>query len=124
MRSMLNSLSPSRNGDFAFQPYIRNELVRLICFRFLFSSVTHSQFEGRIPTELGKLKKLHSMDLHDNNLTGSVPREVCNLKLKELVVDCLGPKPEVQCDCCTVCCRGLPDFKCVDVKTGQEIQRQ
>ena len=100
--------------------------VTKVCDSFMLHilSAAHSQFEGRIPTELGKLKKLQSMDLHDNNLTGSVPREICNLKLKELVVDCLGPNPEVKCDCCTICCRGLPDFKCVDTKTGQEIQRQ
>jgi hypothetical protein len=83
-----------------------------------------NQFEGRIPTELGKLKKLKFLDLHDNNLTGRVPKEVCNLKLQDLIVDCLGPQPEVLCDCCTICCRGLPDFKCVDAKTGKEISTE
>lgn len=82
-----------------------------------------NQLEGTIPSALGKLKKLRSLDLHDNNLTGKVPREICALRhLTELIVDCLGPKPEVQCDCCTICCRGLPDFKCVDVKSGLEIR--
>jgi hypothetical protein len=52
---------------------------------------------------------------------GSVPKEICDLKLQELVVDCLGPKPEVTCTCCTKCCRGLPDPKCVDVATGKEV---
>jgi hypothetical protein len=81
-----------------------------------------NQLEGTIPSALGKLKKLKTLDLHDNNLTGKVPQEICNLRLKELVVDCLGPYPEVACDCCTMCCRGLPDFKCVDTATGQEIR--
>lgn len=85
-----------------------------------------NQLEGTVPSALGKIKGLQSLDLHDNNLTGSVPREICQLRknnvLKELIVDCLGPKPEVACDCCTICCRGLPDFKCVDVQTGLEIQ--
>lgn len=81
-----------------------------------------NQLEGTIPSALGKLKKLRSLDLHDNNLTGAVPKEICNLKLTDLVVDCLGPKPEVQCSCCTICCRGLPDFRCVEVKSGQYIQ--
>jgi hypothetical protein len=80
-----------------------------------------NQLEGTIPSSLGRLRKLSSLDLHDNNLVGSVPKEICALKLTELVVDCLGPKPEVACDCCTICCRGLPDFKCVHVKTGLEI---
>jgi Leucine-rich repeat (LRR) protein len=81
-----------------------------------------NQLEGTIPSALGKLKQLKFLDLHDNNLTGRVPDAVCALKLPELIVDCLGPRPEVTCDCCTICCRGLPDFKCVDVKTGLEIQ--
>jgi hypothetical protein len=84
-----------------------------------------NQLEGTIPSTLGLLKKLQMLDLHDNNLVGSVPPEVCALRkrhLKELIVDCLGPKVEVQCSCCTICCRGLPDFKCVDVKSGLEIQ--
>lgn len=76
---------------------------------------------GTIPTELGKLKKLKSLDFHDNNLVGKVPKEICDLNLEELIVDCLGPNPEVQCSCCTVCCRGLPDAKCVDVKTGKVL---
>lgn len=81
-----------------------------------------NQFEGTIPTELGKLKKLRFFDAHDNNLIGSVPQELCKLKLDELIVDCLGPRPEVKCNCCTVCCSGLPEFKCVDQKTGKEIK--
>jgi hypothetical protein len=80
-----------------------------------------NQFDGQLPSSIGKLKKLKYLDVHDNNLTGSVPKEICNLKLPDLIADCLGPKPEVKCDCCTICCRGLPDFKCVDVKTGNEI---
>ena len=92
-----------------------------------------NQLEGTIPTSIGLLKQLRSLDLHDNNLIGTVPIEICNLRkhhqLQELIVDCLpvGGKqqtPEVTCTCCTICCRGLPDFKCVDVKTGLEIQYQ
>ena len=85
-----------------------------------------NNFKGRIPTHLGKLRKLEFIDLHDNDLTGSVPSEICKLpKLKSLIADCLGPRAEVQCDCCTVCCKGQMDGtyerKCVDMKTGKEI---
>lgn len=69
----------------------------------------------------GKLKKLRKLDLHDNNLVGTMPREICALKLDVLATDCLGSRPEVRCDCCTICCQGLPDLKCVDVKTGKKV---
>lgn len=91
----------------------------------LLSQLYANNFYGSIPTELGQLKTLESLDVHDNDLTGRMPRQVCQLrkhKLKELVADCLGPNPEVQCDCCTVCCKGLPEMKCVDVATGREVR--
>lgn len=84
-----------------------------------------NQLTGRIPTELGLLRKLTYLDLHDNNLIGSVPAEICKLvqkkQLKDLIVDCYGSNPEVSCSCCTICCRGLPDFVCVDQKTGRQV---
>lgn len=86
-----------------------------------------NNFAGKIPTHLGKLKKLTYLDLHDNDLTGTVPSEICKLpKLTTLVADCLGPRAEVQCACCTICCKGQMDGtyyrKCVNMKTGKEIE--
>ena len=69
-----------------------------------------NNFAGKIPTHLGKLKKLTHLDLHDNELTGSMPSEICKLpKLETLVADCLGPRAEVECKCCTICCKGQMD---------------
>ena len=58
------------------------------------------------------------LDLHDNNFVGTMPNELCERKLDMLVADCHGPKPEVKCDCCHVCCQGMPEMICVDQKTG------
>lgn len=80
-----------------------------------------NQLEGRIPSELATLPKLRKLDLHDNNLVGTMPKEICDRKLPVLIADCLGALPEVRCDCCTVCCKGLPDMVCKDVKTGQKV---
>lgn len=81
--------------------------------------------EGKIPRHLGRLKHLKYLDLHDNDLTGDMPEEICALKLDELIADCLGPRAEIQCECCTICCKGQMDGtlvrKCVDVKTGKEV---
>lgn len=80
-----------------------------------------NQLSGRIPSELANLPKLQRLDLHDNNLVGTMPVEICRRNLPVLVADCLGSNPEVRCDCCTVCCRGLPDMICKDVKTGKKV---
>ncbi|CAB9505416.1 BRASSINOSTEROID INSENSITIVE 1-associated receptor kinase 1 [Seminavis robusta] len=80
-----------------------------------------NQLEGRIPSELAALPKLRKLDLHDNNLIGVMPKEICERKLPVLIADCLGAKPEVRCDCCTVCCHGLPRMICKDVKTGETV---
>lgn len=84
-----------------------------------------NNFYGTIPSVLGNLKKLREMDVHDNDLTGSMPREICQLRLTLLQADCLalqGHYPEVRCDCCTICCAGLPHMKCVDTQTKKEIK--
>lgn len=71
---------------------------------------------GAIPTQLGDLKNLKEFHINDNELVGRMPREICKMKLEHLVSDCLGARPEVPCECCTVCCQGLPDPKCKDMK--------
>lgn len=80
-----------------------------------------NQLDGKIPSELATLPRLRKLDLHDNNLVGTMPKEICKRKLPVLIADCLGPKPEVRCDCCTVCCAGLPKMTCQDVKTGETV---
>lgn len=69
-----------------------------------------------VPIHIGRL------DLHDNNLVGTMPREICERKLDRLVADCYGKNPEVKCDCCTHCCQGLPKMICVDMKTGKAVE--
>ncbi|GFH58474.1 hypothetical protein CTEN210_14950 [Chaetoceros tenuissimus] len=71
---------------------------------------------GPVPTGIGKLKKLKEFYINDNEVAGKMPKEVCDLKLQHLVSDCLGARPEVPCACCTVCCQGLPDPKCRDMR--------
>mmetsp|Transcript_35093 Transcript_35093/g.99862 ORF Transcript_35093/g.99862 Transcript_35093/m.99862 type:complete len:313 (-) Transcript_35093:55-993(-) len=80
-----------------------------------------NQLSGTIPKELAKLPNLRYLDVHDNNLVGTMPKEICDKKLDMLVADCYGKKPEVKCDCCHVCCEGLPSMICVDQKTGKMV---
>jgi hypothetical protein len=54
--------------------------------------------------------------VNDNEFKGKMPKEICNLHLQGLTADCLGSRPEVVCDCCLICCQGLPDPKCKDMR--------
>jgi hypothetical protein len=49
------------------------------------------------PPQSGELR------LEFNELTGTVPQEVCDLNLVDLVTDCGGDPPEIVCTCCTFC---------------------
>lgn len=73
---------------------------------------------GTVASEIGKLKNLREVYLNDNEFVGSIPKEICKLKISHLQADCLGPKPEVKCECCTICCKGLPQPMCKDVRPG------
>jgi hypothetical protein len=79
-------------------------------------------FEGKIPSQLGSLKHLTELDVHDNFFVGSMPQEVCDRNLKFLVADCLeGAYKEIGCKCCTICCEGLPNMRCIDQKTKKAV---
>lgn len=78
--------------------------------------------EGKIPSQLGELKRLKELDVHDNFLVGRMPTEVCDRNLKFLVADCLdGAHKEIACSCCTICCEGLPNMRCIDQTTKKEV---
>jgi len=78
--------------------------------------------EGSVPSQIGNLKKLKELDVHDNFLDGKVPDEICDRNLSSLVADCLeGEYKEISCDCCNICCEGLPNMRCIDQESKEEI---
>jgi len=82
-----------------------------------------NNFSGTIPKSLGNLKRLSDLDVHDNDLKGTMPKEICaSSAMKSLTSDCWGRPQEVSCDCCTVCCQGLPAMVCVDMATKKKIR--
>lgn len=70
---------------------------------------------GPVPTELGNLFKLQTLELEENLLTGVMPEDICLNRaplglLTTLEADCGGNPPEIECSCCT-CCEGcLPSL--------------
>ena len=70
-----------------------------------------NDFKGKIPSQLGSLNLLKSLQLQSNEFTGDMPNEICLLRsgvLDELVADCdtSDPFSQVSCDmntCCSKC---------------------
>ena len=61
---------------------------------------------GTIPSELGQLSKLKTLLLHGTQLHGTMPEEICKLReisLKVLDASCKGAHPMVSCLCCYSC---------------------
>jgi len=56
---------------------------------------------GNIPQELGNLKNLETLFLNQNGLMGSVPDELC--RIRELIVSCGKETNQVICTCCKNC---------------------
>lgn len=73
------------------------ELASLTKLKDLF--LEHNAFKGEIPTEFGKLTKLEKFRIFTTHVEGAMPKEICDLKeknLRELEAEC----DEVSCDCC------------------------
>lgn len=65
-------------------------------------ALDNNELEGQVDSSLGSLMKLEKLSLHDNDLKGYIPSEICNLRnrsLSRLTVDC----DEVYCICCDLC---------------------
>lgn len=63
-------------------------------------SLSSNDFTGTIPSELGNLARMTTLEVGYNNLSGQMPWEICsNAALDLLEADCYA----VQCDCCTIC---------------------
>ena len=78
----------------------------MIVYLFLKKNMFYLIYEiGTIPSTLGNLSSLYKLLLFNNNLTGAMPSEVCDLRtttLSDLFADCSQPV-EVECSCCTEC---------------------
>jgi len=63
-----------------------------------------NEFKGPIPSELGELSKLKRLMLHNNLLTGKVSTGLCKLVndmfLSVISADCAGESALVDCECC------------------------
>lgn len=65
--------------------------------------LSHNRIQGEVPLQWSQsLTKLAILQLHDNQLTGTVPTEFCELDgLDTLTTDC--SSTDLECECCTEC---------------------
>lgn len=59
-----------------------------------------------MPIELNDARALDSVYLYGNDLIGTLDPVFCmeTRLFDELIVDCQGPNPQINCTCCTHCC--------------------
>ena len=66
-----------------------------------------TQVAGTVPSELGNLYELQEALLEETNLTGTMPTQVCDLvqegSLTTLRASCQGMEAHIECECCTSC---------------------
>lgn len=56
-----------------------------------------------LPLEMGDLDNLKELAIENNDLTGIVDEDICDLLLDVLTADCWGNPPRVDCPCCSEC---------------------
>lgn len=107
--SSLKHLDMSNNMLTGTIPEALTSLEKLV-----YLDLSTNSFDESIPSILGELKLLDAIYLHHNDLTGSVPEEVCALatgNLNHLTVDCFPPS-EV-----------LPDDRCITYCDSYDLSR-
>lgn len=80
-------LSSTNNGETLEIP--RNQLSGSIpselfekCTELISLSLRHTHLNGEIPASIGNLRKLQHLSLINNDLTGNLPPELCNLPIE------------------------------------------
>mmetsp|Transcript_5007 Transcript_5007/g.10301 ORF Transcript_5007/g.10301 Transcript_5007/m.10301 type:complete len:87 (+) Transcript_5007:116-376(+) len=84
---------------------IMTHLQNASCHRRIFH-LQRNKLSASIPVQFQQLTSLSELRLDFNEITGSVPKQVCDLRdsgLQTLVSDCGGKNPKVSCSCCTEC---------------------
>ena len=68
--------------------------------------MSHNSLTGQIPAGFGQNIGLDHIYLEGNAFTGSLDGTFCvaDHPFENLVADCQGPTPEIECTCCTLCC--------------------
>lgn len=88
--------------------------------------ISNNKFHGSIPWEFTALDRLLNVLLHGNDLTGTVPENMCSSDVfdgtenNEYKADCAPGDDgviELHCKCCTVCCKPS-GIECLPTNSG------
>ncbi|KAL7558431.1 hypothetical protein ACA910_015773 [Epithemia clementina (nom. ined.)] len=77
--------------------------------------LSYNNFDGALPSEIQLLVNLADVQLDNTDLTGEIPTELCTRRASSgigifrMTANCFaneesGQAPELDCDCCTLCC--------------------
>ena len=86
-----HGVKTSSNGRVSELELSDNNLVggltnALEAMHLVWLNLSKNRLTGEIPTELGNLTRLQSLDLHDNELTGEIPSELGNLTRLQFLI--------------------------------------
>jgi len=82
----------------------------------VFMQLHDNPLTGTVPAEVGTYSNLMAFTIHESQISGEMPNEVCDLLesrgigggLTSLIADCRGGNPNIKCNCCTDCRNPLP----------------
>ena len=93
-------------NDNQFEGPVPSEMGRL--FNMTRLQMQSNSFTGTLPNALGGMEKLEQFTIESNRLSGEVPLELCHLlqegNLNQFVVDCYSQRERIGFDCEPDCC--------------------
>lgn len=118
LASIRDELNLSQNNLSGTLP---DELGDLVSLRNLL--LNSNALTGPVPETFSNLVQINTLRLEDNDLTGTVSQEVCDVYSESFpvfITDCLDSS-QIECDCCMFCCEG-DDGACECQYTGTEFE--
>lgn len=75
--------------------------------------MTGNFFAGELPSEISNLRELRVFRIDENDLTGSVPDDLCTTFDQTQPVAYADCDSEIICECCSHCCTDGDTCTCI-----------
>jgi hypothetical protein len=81
---------------------IPSEIGRIVELETL--DLSNTDVSGALPAELGLLPNLEQVYIQGTSITGNLDIMFCEGQYEFVTANCLGETSSVVCSCCTICC--------------------